>query len=833
MIHRSARSWRWLLSLALLLSFLHVGVLAVPVVAAAAPGGTALGGVWSWGSDSYGQLGNGATTTAAQHTPAALTSVTGITAIAGGFGHSLALKRDSTVLAWGNDQLGQLGNGAAATADQPAPVAVVNVGGSAGTLSGVVAIAAGTGHSLALRSNGTVFAWGSDAAGQLGNGAAVTADQPAPVQVRGVGGTGNLTNVIAIAAGGVHSLALRSDGTVVAWGSDVFGQLGNGAAVGANQHMPVVVVGVGDQGLLTTATAIAAGANHSLALRSDGSVVAWGRDNTGQLGNGSAVTADQPAPVLAVGLGDQGLLNAATAIAAGANHSLARKVDGTVVAWGSDANGQLGNGAASANQPVPVPVASFGGTGVLTGVTAIASGSSHVLALRSNGTIVAWGNDLDGQVGNGADATTLWPAPVIVKDPTGRELTGMTAISGGGAHSLALQGGAVAAAWGWDGYGQLGDGTVASPEIQPLPQSVTVLDAPRAIAVAIGRGASLALRTDGTVVAWGGNAYGELGNGTIGSPQPVPTRVLGVGGTGNLTNVVAIAAGANHSVALRSDGTVVAWGRDADGQLGNGAAVTGDQTAPTQVVGIGGSGVLAGVVAIAAGGSHSLALRADGSVVAWGRDLLGQVGDGPSIGDKTAPVMVLGVGSSRTLTDVIAIAAGVEHSLALRADGTVVAWGSDFSGELGDGPSPTGNQTVPTQVLGLGGNGVLTGVAVIAAGGDSLALRADGTVVAWGSDFYGQLGNGSAVTANQHAPVQVLGVGGSGVLTNVVAIASGHFSQALRSNGRVVAWGIDDYGQLGDNATLADQPSPVLVAIGGVAALAQSRSAWHTVVLTR
>ncbi len=216
----------------------------------------------------------------------------------------------------------------------------------------VIAIAAGEYHNLALKADGTVIAWGGDGNGQLGNGPVITAIQSAPVVVADLPGTGTLAGVSAIAAGGAHSLALKSDGTVVAWGSDIYGQLGNGAMIVADRSAPVEVLSIGGIGLLSNVVAIAAGNLHSLALTSVGAVVAWGTDGNGQLGNG-AVIGDQPAPVAVLGVGGSGTLTDVTAIAAGALHNLALRSDGTVVGWGNDFYGQLGNGATTGDQPCP------------------------------------------------------------------------------------------------------------------------------------------------------------------------------------------------------------------------------------------------------------------------------------------------------------------------------------------------------------------------------------------------------------------------------------------------------------------------------------------------
>ena len=224
----------------------------------------------------------------------------------------------------------------------------------------------------------------------------------------------------------------------------------------------------------------------------------------------------------------------------------------------------------------------------------------------------------------------------------------------------------------------------------------------------------------GTVVAWGQNSFGELGNATT-TNSLTPTQVQGIGGVGQLTNVVAVAGGGYHSLALRSDGSVVAWGNNSAGQLGDGTTTT--RTTPVPVEGIGGAGTLTGVVAVAGGGYHSLALRSDGTVVAWGYNGDGELGNG-LLTSRATPGLVKDISGVGPLTGVVAIAASQESSMALRADGTVVAWGT----YPGDGSTL---RFLPVQVSGLGGLGQLGGVVAIAAGGEhGLALRSDGSVVA-------------------------------------------------------------------------------------------------------
>jgi alpha-tubulin suppressor-like RCC1 family protein len=379
----------------------------------------------AWGDNSNGQLGNGTTTNS--DTPVPVNTLSGLTAIAGGEDHSLALRNDGTVRAWGYNDYGQLGNGTTTSSDTP--VQVVGPGGS-GVLANAVAIAGGEYHSLALRSDGTVWAWGFGADGELGNGMTTYSDTP--VQVAGTGGSGYLTGVVAIAGGWQHSLALKSDGTVWAWGDNYNGQLGNGTTTSSDT--PVQVVGPGGSGTLTNVVAIAGGGYYSLALKNDGTVWAWGYNGVGQLGNGT--TAESDTPVQVVGPGGSGALTNVVAIAGGGYYSLALKSDGTVWAWGSNEFGDLGNGSTT-NTDAPVQVLGLGGSGFLTGVVAIAGEEYDSLALRSNGTVWAWGYNALGGLGNGTTTNSDTPVEVVGTGGSGF-LTGVVAIAGGGLHSVAL-----------------------------------------------------------------------------------------------------------------------------------------------------------------------------------------------------------------------------------------------------------------------------------------------------------------------------------------------------------------------------------------------------------
>ena len=373
------------------------------------------GSALAWGYNVSGQLGNGTTTNTGCgciDTPVqvSLPSGTTVTAIAGGLYDSIALTSSGNVLAWGDGGYGELGNGGLGQSSIPG---VVNL--PPGTT--VTAISSGLYFNLALTSAGQVYAWGANNYGQLGNGAASNSGCfciATPGQVTLPSGT----NVIAIASGSNHSLALTSTGQVLAWGNGTRGQLGNGTTMQSAVPVPVSLPSG------PAVTAIAGGGEHSLALDSSGHMLAWGYNFYGQLGNGTTTISTVPVPVSL----PSGIL--VSAIAGGKNHSLAVTSNGKVYDWGSNVTGQLGNGTnVDSNTPVQVALPSG------TTVTAVAGSSAHSLALTSTGQVLAWGFNGDGELGNGnagVDSNT----PVMVSLSAG---TTVIAIAAGTSHGLAIQ----------------------------------------------------------------------------------------------------------------------------------------------------------------------------------------------------------------------------------------------------------------------------------------------------------------------------------------------------------------------------------------------------------
>ncbi len=717
------------------------------------------GDVWAWGENVYGKLGDG--TEENRKTPVRLASLSRIKMVAAGARTSYALGDDGNVWSWGGNAFHELGSGPGNDHISPSsqsdcwviqPLSQVELGrstpGLVHGLSRVVAIAAGGSRAFALRSDGTVWAWGDNQSGRLGDG--TTFEHLAPTRLEA------LSAVTAIATGERSAYALRDDGTVWAWGDNSSGQLGDGSLT--SRRTPVKVHG------LYNVAAIAACWSSAYALKSDGSVWAWGDNGHGQLGDGTQI--DRALPVPVVGISE------ATGVAAGLNVAYAILASGEVLAWGGNEAGQL-PGFDQLDSPVPVQLAGF------RGVISISARRDTVYALTDC---------------NRKDAG--WTTPERITD--------------GQKNAVKTPPGSVWS-WGSNNVGQLGDGSRSETG---GPVLVAGLDG--VMQVALDRwsgfdedGLIRALRSDGTVWAWGGVYM----NGRVQGLR-LPTKVEGIPPISALADFFAVGRdgvvwdlraskfdtdprpkpvrGVTGAAAvypfrplLYSVGTdqlLRVYEKSHNAWEGTGDYYWSDPGRQLE----GPVGVTSMASWWQGDDRFDIALTRDGGVWQWEVHNLGTTfpNQGEAEFEVTAPpALVPG------LEGVKSIASGVSCGYALKADGTVRAWGDNKSGQLGNGT--TDSSSAPMKVEGL------ENIVAIDPEGDScLALTDSGEVWAWGANVHGELGD--AIRAFSTTPVRLEGLDG------VRALRGGF---AIKEDGTVWGWGRSEHGRLADDVG-GDRPTP-------------------------
>ena len=388
----------------------------------------------------------------------------------------------------------------------------------------VTQISAGGRHTCARLDDGTAACWGENEYGALGDG--TTTDRSLPAAVHNPGNTGPLTGVTAISAGGWHTCARLDDGTAACWGYNGNGALGDGTTT--DRSLPAAVHNPGNTGPLTGVTAIEAGMYYACARLDEGTAACWGRNNYGQLGDGT--TTDRSLPAAVRNPANTGSLTGVSAVSAGSDHTCARLDDGTAACWGYNGWSELGDGTTT-DRSLPAPVRNPGNTGPLTGVTAVSAGSDPTCARLDDGTAACWGYNGYGALGDGTTTQRSLPAPVRNPGNTG-PLTGVTAVSAGGNHACARLDDGTAACWGWNAYGQLGDSTTTMrflPAPVRNPGNTGVLAGVTAISKIYSY--TCARLDDGNAACWGWNEYGQLGDGTT-TNRLTPVPVVGLGGSG-------------------------------------------------------------------------------------------------------------------------------------------------------------------------------------------------------------------------------------------------------------------------------------------------------------
>ncbi|MBI3178629.1 MAG: hypothetical protein HYZ27_03150, partial [Deltaproteobacteria bacterium] len=528
-------------------------------------------------------------------------------------------------------------------------------------------------HTCGLTADGVAYCWGSDLNGQLGNGD-ISLDTQSPSAVETLPITGNKA-FVHLTAGGASTCGLTADGVAYCWGSDLNGQLGNsGAAVGTQSPSAV------DTLLITGNKAfvrLAAGGYHTCGLAADGVAYCWGRDASGQLGNGgTSADTQSPSPV------DTSLIpgnKTFVQLTAGGSHTCGLTADGVAYCWGHDQYGQLGNSGALADTQSPSPV----DTSTITGNRAfvhLTAGGYHTCGLAADGVAHCWGRDASGQLGNGGSSDDTQSASAVDTSSIGNKA--FVHLTAGSNHTCGRTADGVAYCWGSDGSGQLGTGGTFFDEQSPSAVDTSPIAGNKAfVELTAGTGHTCGLTANRVAYCWGADLYGQLGNGVATaetqSPSAVDTSLMAV------KTFVQLTAGTDHTCGLTTDGVAHCWGDDASGQLGNGGAA--QQRQSPSVVTTSPITDNKAIVQLTAGYWHTCCVTADGVAYCWGSDGTGQLGNGLALVDPMqSPSAVDTVPISGNKAP-IQLIGGWFHTCGLTADGEAYCWGWDDNGQLGNG----------------------------------------------------------------------------------------------------------------------------------------------------
>ncbi|MGB0152288.1 MAG: putative Ig domain-containing protein, partial [Candidatus Poseidoniaceae archaeon] len=753
--------------------------------------------------------------------------------------HTCAILDNGDLKCWGKDTDGQVGD-SSSTYNSWSPSTTVTLYGDA------VAVSGGRSHTCALLDGGDVKCWGDDQYGQLGDGATL-ADRTTPPYSAINLGTGR--TAVAISAGGYHTCALLDNGDVKCWGRDNEGQLGDGGTITSTDYTAAPSSTAINLGTGRTAVAISAGEYHTCAILDNGDLKCWGMDNAGQLGDGGANTSTSAPSSTAVNLGAG---RTAVAVAAGWEHTCAILDNGDMKCWGKDAYGQLGDGGSNTHTNAPSSTAINLGTGRTA--VALTASFRHTCALLDNGDVKCWGRDNFGQLGDGGTITssdyTTAPSSTAINLGPGRTAV---SLSSGTYHTCAVLDNADMKCWGYDHYGQLGDGWPSGTDSSsPVLVSgshtwdsstgvntgmVSVSGATCAISPSLPTGMSLTSGTcaitgtptvtavNATYTVWAnisGTSYSGQVWLEVGLNAPIPsyapasyTSTKGItvstvlaSNTGgevttwgiNATLPSGLSFGtSNGSIwgtpdTLTPATTYTVYANNSAGSSSTTITFTVNDHAPAPInafsdnitldygqaiTPIGGFEVRPDL--IAAGLDHTCAIKSDGSVRCWGDGTYGKLGHGGS-GDRNTPTATASLGVGRTAID---ITAGGEFTCAVLDDGSVVCWGRNDYGQLGDGTLT--NRNTPTQTISLGRPAV-----AIEAGShhSACALLDNGSVSCWGRNHKGQLGRGytnSTADLSQRTPALTLPMPGG---QPVVALDIGHYMVcAVLGNGSIACWG--------------------------------------------
>ncbi len=746
------------------------------------------GNLWNWGRGVAGALGN--------YTGPSFVSTPTTTFVGGsnwkqvstGGLHTVAVKTDGTLWTWGYNRDGQLGN--ASTTIRDTPVTTFSGGTDWKQVEG------GCTHTVAIKIDGTLWTWGQNDQGQLGVYGRVNSSTPITTFVGG-------TNWKSIAAGYSYSSAIKTDGTLWSWGYAYFGQLGTGPTYTPIRSTPQTTFAGGTNWADTPTTnpedlyTLSAGNNHTAAIKTDGTLWTWGEANVGKLGNGATATSGQnfvttPITTFAGGTNWK-------QVSGSGDYKAAIKTDGTLWTWGFGSSGQLGNAVTTIS--ISTPITTFAGG---TNWKQVSGGGSTMAAIKTDGTLWTWGNGTNGRLGNGVTTGNI-STPIT----TFAGGTNWKQVSTGGAHTTAIRTDGTLWAWGRSLFGGLGNAAVANSST-PV---TTFAGGTNWKQVSSGGYHTAAIKTDGTLWIWGGGPIGTLGN-TDGGNSSTPVTTFAGG-----TNWKQVSAGNRHTAAIKTDGTLWTWGIGETGELGNANGFLDFDTpteyfsASTPITTFAGGNNWTQVIA---GNSHTTALNNNNQLYTWGYARYGQLGDTFYVQINDIPRKVGGD------TNWKQVSCSYHSSAAVKTDGTLWTWGANGQAQLGTSKLYQSSAEPITTFAGG------TDWKQVSAGGYytvnmMAAIKNDGTLWTWGNGYYGILGNAKAPLSSApdielyvSTPITTF----AGGATWKQVSCGGYHMAAVKTNGTLWTWGSDTQDQLGTGYQFAQAgityaSTPVTTFLGG------------------
>lgn len=636
--------------------------------------------------------------------------------------HTAIIKADGTLWAWGLNYGGCLGDGT--TIDRNVPVKIS---------SGFTQVAVGDALTVAIKTDGTLWGWGFNNYGQLGTSKEGSA-QLVPKKI-------DVGQYVQVTVGANFILALKADGTLWALGSNAHDKLGLGKEI-LSTSTPLLVGSNFSQ--------VVAGRHQVAAFKTDGTLWEWGGENEH----------GQPLPRHST---ERMVGKDFKQIAVSGRHTVAVKNDGTLWTWGRNKEGQLGDGT-TIDRSAPRQIAD--------GFAHVAAGYTSTLAVKKDGTLWAWGTTLLAQLGNDIPFTQS-NTPVQIG-------SGFQQVMAGDTHALAIKADGSLWAWGYNNGGNLGDGTTSrrTTPVQITGRKGDPLKPPVSVASPVASEKNLRLdahapkvaaryhvatiRPDASLWAWGANHYHQLGDGSS-TTRTVPVHVG--------SEFVSVVVGARHTLAIKSDGSLWGWGSNVFGQLG------GEKIDGRRPIKMGEA-----FIAAAAGHNFSFAVKNDGTLWAWGG--LSTTAHGELIGTPEDKPTLLG-------NDYVAVSARDGHFAAIKTDGTLWMWGGNRDGQLGNGLDHNvtrGTNDYEEKPILIGRDFAQVSVGY----NRTAAIRKDGTLWAWGLNYGGLLGDGT--TINRNMPVKIA--------SGFTQVAVGDsLTVAIKTDGTLWAWGSNGTGLFGDCTT--------------------------------